>query len=263
MTTKMNLNGTTRKALVAAIAELTGEKPIYRAMPTCNYDIGEITVTKDGSIVFPEGSDILTGLAAAGFFPEEAEPETAAEMEEPTGLTVSLPMDGFTEASLENLRKLVEAKASLITKALGTDRLDVTAAEGKVSFPWWDRLPEPEEAQAYMSFLAALSAMAKEAKRVLAKETEVESEKYAFRCFLLRLGFIGDDSKAARKTLLRNLSGHSAFRNKAEEDKFRANQKAKRDAAKAEKLAAAAEAEEATAVDEAASEEAEEARTDD
>ena len=50
MTTKMNLNGTTRKALVAAIAEITGERPIYRKMPICNYDIGDITVTKDGNI---------------------------------------------------------------------------------------------------------------------------------------------------------------------------------------------------------------------
>lgn len=252
MKTKMNLNGTTRKALVAAIAELTGEKAIYRAMPTCNYDIGEITVTKDGSIVFPNGSDILTSLAAAGFFPVEAEQETATEAEEPTGLTVSLPEDGFTEASLENLRKLVEAKASLMRKALGVDRLGIAVTDSKVSFPWWGRMPEPEEAQAYMSFLAALCAMAKEAKRVLAKEAEVESEKYAFRCFLLRLGFIGNDSKAARKILLRNLSGHSAFRNKAEEEKFKANQKAKRDAAKAERLAAEA------VVNEAAAEEPEE-----
>ena len=101
-------------------------------------------------------------------------------------------------------------------------------------------MPEPEEAQAYMSFLTALRAMAKEAKRVLAKETEVENEKYAFRCFLLRLGFIGSDSKEARKILLRNLSGHSAFRNKAEEEKFRANQKAKRVTAKAENTATVA-----------------------
>ena len=250
MKTKMNLNGTTRKALVAAIAEITGEKAIYRAMPTCNYDIGEITVTKDGSIVCPDGLDILTVLATVGFFPEEAEAVT--ETEEPTGLTVSLPEDGFTETALDNLRKLVDAKASLKRKALGADRLDITVADGKVSFPWWDRMPEPEETQAYMSFLAALCAMAKEAKRVLAKEAEVESEKYAFRCFLLRLGFIGNDSKAARKILLRNLSGHSAFRNKAEEEKFRANQKAKRDAAKAERLAAEA------SVNEAAAEEPEE-----
>ena len=233
MKAKMNLNGTTRKALVAAISEITEEKAIYRKMPTSNYDIGDITVTKDGCIVCPDGSDILTALAAAGFFPEESETDPVAEAEEPIGLTVSMPEEGFTEASLENLRKLVDAKANLITKALGTDRLDIRITDGKVSFPWWDRMPEPEEAQAYMSFLTAFCAMAKEAKRVLAKETEVESEKYAFRCFLLRLGFIGNDSKAARKILLRNLSGNSAFRNKAEEDKFKASQKAKRDAAKA------------------------------
>lgn len=123
-------------------------------------------------------------------------------------------------------------------KALEADRLDIEVIEDTVSFPWWDTLPEPEDAQAYTKFLAALCGMAKEAKRVLAKEIEVESEKYAFRCFLLRLGFIGADSKTERKILLRNLSGHSAFRNKAEEEKFKANRKAKRDAAKAAQRAA-------------------------
>ena len=36
---------------------------------------------------------------------------------------------------------------------------------------------------------------------------------YAFRCFLLRLGFIGSEYKAERKILLKNLSGSSAFKN--------------------------------------------------
>ena len=67
MTTKMNLGGTTRKALVAAIAEITGEKAVYRAMPTCNYDIDDITVTKDGCIICPDDSDILTALAERRF----------------------------------------------------------------------------------------------------------------------------------------------------------------------------------------------------
>lgn len=111
MTTKMIMNGTTRKALVAAIAEITGEKAIYRAMPAFSYDVGEITVTKDGSIVCPNGTDILTALAATEFFQEEA--ETVTEAEESTGLTVSLPEDGFTEASLDNLRKLVDARPAL------------------------------------------------------------------------------------------------------------------------------------------------------
>lgn len=239
MTTKMNLNGTTRKALVAAIAEITGEKAIYRAMPTCNYDIGGITVTKDGCIIFPDDSDILTALAEAGFTAESIE---AGEQNEAAGLTVSLPKDGFTDNAIDNLRKLVDAKAALMRKALGADRLDIEVAEDKVSFPWWGTLPEPEDAKAYTGFIAALCRMAKDAKRVLAKETEVESEKYAFRCFLLRLGFIGADNKTERKILLRNLSGHSAFRNKAEEEKFRANQKAKRDAAKAAQQAAESDA---------------------
>ena len=67
-----------------------------------------------------------------------------------------------------------------------------------------------------------------------ATEKEVESEKYAFRSFLLRLGFIGADSKGYRKTLLKNLSGSSAFPNKAAADAFSAAQKAKHEAAKEE-----------------------------
>jgi hypothetical protein len=84
-----------------------------------------------------------------------------------------------------------------------------------------------------MSLISALSKMAKEATRVTATEKEVESEKYAFRGFLLRLGFIGADSKAQRKILLKNLSGSAAFPNKEKADAFSAAQKAKRDAAKA------------------------------
>ena len=210
MTTKMNLQGTTRKALVNAIAEITGEKAIYRAMPTSNYDIGEITVTRDGSIICPDDSDIITALAAVGFTAEDD--QSTERTEEHTGLTISLPEEGFTDSSITNLKKLVEAKAALIRKALGTDRLDIEITDGKVSFPWWDTLPQPDEVHAYTGFIAALCNMAKETKRVLAKETEVESEKYAFRCFLLRLGYIGEDSKADRRILLRKLSGHAAFR---------------------------------------------------
>ena len=45
------------------------------------------------------------------------------------------------------------------------------------------------------------------------QEREVENEKYAFRCFLLRLGFIGEEYKVERKILLKNLTGSSAFKN--------------------------------------------------
>lgn len=49
-------------------------------------------------------------------------------------------------------------------------------------------------------------------KRVNAKEKPVDNERYAFRCFLLRLGFIGDEYKTDRKILIRMLPGNSAFK---------------------------------------------------
>ena len=54
--------------------------------------------------------------------------------------------------------------------------------------------------------------MSIEQKRITAKAREVANEKYAFRCFLLRLGFIGDEYKLSRKLLLANLDGSSAFK---------------------------------------------------
>ena len=194
-------------------------------MPTCNYDIGDIAVTKDGSIICPDDSSIIAALSEAGFTEEEADT---------IGLTVSLPAGGFTETAISNLHKLVDAKAALIRKALGADRLNIVVEDEKVSFPWWDSAPEPDEIQAYTAFLAALCEMAKDAKRVIATEKPVESEKYAFRCFLLRLDFIGSETKTARKILLRRLSGHSAFRNKAEEERWKENRKAKRETVKNE-----------------------------
>ena len=67
--------------------------------------------------------------------------------------------------------------------------------------------------KAYTEFIAAICKMSREQKRITAKEKAVDNEKYAFRCFLLRLGFIGNDYKATRKILLRNLTGSSAFKN--------------------------------------------------
>ena len=66
--------------------------------------------------------------------------------------------------------------------------------------------------RSYAHFTGKLIGMAKAQKRVTAKEKETDNDKYAFRCFLLRLGFIGDEYKAARKILLKNLTGSGAFK---------------------------------------------------
>lgn len=268
MEIRYNVTGERRKELVRVISDATGARAVYKFMPTCNYEIDYFTVTKDGTLLFSDRSDseevekVLDAIAEAGFESEpaaetEQEAHTGAdsagdeETEEATheaatepdsadteGLTISLPMDGFNPDSLDRLQKLVDSKATLIRKAIGAQRLTVRTRNDKVEFPWWEALPEADEVGAYTAFIAALCRMAKESKRVTATEKDVESEKYAFRGFLLRLGFIGADSKAQRKLLLKNLSGSAAFPNREKADAFSAAQKAKRDAAKAGEVTA-------------------------
>ena len=148
--------------------------------------------------------------------PETAEGEAAVEPQDAgIGLTVSLPRDCFTDAALENLRKLVDAKAALIKKALAVESLPVDADGEKVSFPWFADGQDGDAAKAYTHFITALCDMARKQKRVTAKERPADNEKYAFRCFLLRLGFIGEEYKGERKVLLKNLSGNGSFKSGA------------------------------------------------
>jgi len=251
-----NVSGPERKRLVNAISAYTQADAKYLGVPSCAYEVDYFHIDKNGCVSFDDRADseeiegLIDALVNQGFVaqvndlgaeaeePAEAAEEAATEPDsadngEQVGLTISLPLDGFNPDSLDRLQRLVDSKASLIKKALGADRLTIQAVDGTMRFPWWDTLPEPEETQAATAFIAALCKMAKEAKRVTATEKVVESEKYAFRGFLLRLGFIGADSKQTRKTLLKNLSGASAFPNKAAADAFAAAQKAKRDTAKA------------------------------
>lgn len=164
----------------------------------------------------PKGSaEAAAGETAAGA-PETAEgEESAGPQEAGIGLTVSLPRESFTDAALENLRKLVDAKAALIKKALAVESLPVEADGEKVSFPWFTDGQDGDSAKAYTHFITALCDMARKQKRVTAKERPADNEKYAFRCFLLRLGFIGEEYKGERKVLLKNLSGNGSFKSGA------------------------------------------------
>ena len=123
-----------------------------------------------------------------------------------------MPLD---KVAVGNLTRLLDAKDSLIRKALGITDTRIEISEDKVSFPWFETIPSPEELDAYTKFIATLCEMSVKAKRVTAKKKEVDNDKYAFRCFLLRLGFIGAEFKAERKILLQNLTGSAAFKSGA------------------------------------------------
>lgn len=218
-----NVSGSDRKQLVAAIAQHTGEKPKYLGAPGFAYQVGGYTISVDGKVTIEGNSTaaaLIRFLREKGFQAEDpladcieddaAEEQTEAD--EITGVCISMPRSLFTDSALENLKALVAAKGNLIKKALGTDELPIEVTDTKVSFPWFVGMPTPEEMKAYDSFICKLCEMARNAKRVNAKETDTDNEKYAFRCFLLRLGFIGAEFKTERKILLRNLTGSSAFR---------------------------------------------------
>lgn len=112
-----------------------------------------------------------------------------------------------------NLNALIASKGGLIKKALGVSDLPLEVTDTKVSFPWFPATPTPDEMNAYDTFICKLCEMARNQKRINSTEKPTDNEKYAFRCFLLRLGFIGVEYKTARKILLMNLSGSSAFKN--------------------------------------------------
>lgn len=136
---------------------------------------------------------------------------TAAAQARTDGLEIAVPRTLLTDAAIENLQKLVDSKAGLLRKALGAESLPIEVTDEKITFSWFAET-DAESVEAYTHLVTALCNMAKNAKRVTAKEKEVESEKYTFRCFLLRLGFIGAEYKTERKILLKNLSGSSAFK---------------------------------------------------
>lgn len=229
MEIRYNVTGAKRKELVKVISDTTGAKAEYKFMPTCNYEIDHFTVTKDGTLLFDDRADseeveqVLEAIAAAGF---ECEPQDGGDLEDEEvsetsdnapqaateGLTVAVPRDSLSDAAIENLQRIVGSKAALMKKALGTDDLPIEVTDENVSFPWFTQM-DGDSARAYTHLVSALCEMARNAKRVTATEKEVDNEKYAFRCFLLRLGFIGAEYKTERKILLKNLTGSSAFKN--------------------------------------------------
>lgn len=127
-------------------------------------------------------------------------------------LVVEMPLTDFTPEKLDNLIKLINAKAPLLKAALGVEELPIRQTAETISFPWFSGSLDGDMVKAYVTLVEKLCKAAKEKHRVTAKERDVENPKYAMRCWLLSLGFIGDEYKLERKILLCNLSGNSAFK---------------------------------------------------
>ena len=261
-----DLSGRDRKQLVKAISEITGARAVYKFMPTCAFEIDFFTVTKEGTLEFPDRSEteiveqVLEGLAERGFvvissyydngesaietdedLPTETptQPDTAAVTEveevseeaettadtasqldtaataENNGIdrfSISMQRDFFDEALFAKLDRLIESKSDLFKMAFKTDDLSYEKSDDRVTFAWFPWTGDSDESVAYSTFIDMLTKHLKEQKRVNASKTQTDNPKFAMRVFLIRLGMVGNEYKAARKILLRNLEGSSAFR---------------------------------------------------
>ena len=212
---RFTLKSKQRPKLAQEIGNILGTAPHYERVPSCAYDIAGYRLDKEGVLHIPEGAeetakDLILQLRERGF-QDDAEITEEVPVQQDK-LTIVIPRESLTDTALENLQKIIANKQMLFQRAFRTDSTEVEITEEKINFTWFPYTTDSDEIAAYTQFISRLCDMARDAKRVLSKPTETDNDKYAFRCFLLRLGFIGKEYKTARKILLRNLTGNSALR---------------------------------------------------
>ena len=247
-----NVTGSERKSLVAAISQELNNPSKYLGAPTFAYEVGGYHIDKTGTLTGEDNSGLIADLCGLHSFKavtEEYDSPTAEPADAtdpyPSGsmdswyapgrvetdrLTIEYPLDGFTPEKLDNIFNMVNAKAPLLKASLGTDELPIKQTIDTLLFPWFSGNLDEEHTKAYSALVSLLCKTAKEKKRVTAKEKDSgDNPKYAMRCFLLSLGFIGDEYKTARKILLSNLDGNSSW---GSNEAYTAMQEQRRNAAK-------------------------------
>ena len=212
---RFTLESKQRPKLAQEIGNILGTAPHYERVPSCAYDIAGYRLDKEGVLYIPDGAeettkDLILQLRERGF-QDDAEITEEVPVQQDK-LTIAISKESLTDTALENLQKIIANRQMLFQRAFRTDSTEIEITEEKINFSWFPYTTDSDEIVAYTQFISRLCDMARDAKRVSSKPTETDNDKYAFRCFLLRLGFIGKEYKTARKILLRNLTGNSAFR---------------------------------------------------
>ena len=215
-----NLVGEKRKSLAGAAGEILNQPVRYLGAPSFEYEAGAYRIGKTGLVAGPDSRELEAALKERGFSAEVRaydEPEVEKASAAPDILTIEMPMDGFSPRKVDNLCKMVDAKAALLKAALGTEDLPIRQTNedgGRLCFPWFRFTDDADTVAAYTALIAKLCEAAKKKKRVTAREHEADNPKYAMRCWLLSLGFIGEEYKQARKILLANLKGNGSYKSR-------------------------------------------------
>ena len=90
--------------------------------------------------------------------------------------------------------------------------LHATFTKGTIEFRLFNSTLHAGEIKSYVQFCLAVSHQALTQKKASCKRSVSDNEKYNMRCWLLRLGLIGDEFKTCRHHMTKNLNGDSAWR---------------------------------------------------
>jgi len=254
------VTGIERKQVASTIAQALGTEASYAGAPSFSYAAGGWVVDREGTVTTPE-----TSIEEKGAIRPVLDALKNAETLAAGNGTVTFSLSGHTGNTLRNVINLIWSKHSLLKKALdretdivpaslvnainavpidtledfakvvndgidagqieGDSDLDFDLAEKTISFSFSNATLDADEVLAFVTLCWQINEQAKKQKFSSTKQREVENDKYTMRCFLLKLGFVGEAFKTERKVLLARLDGNAAFR--TEEARLIAEEKRK------------------------------------
>ena len=214
-----------RKDFVAQLSDILDQPKKYLGTPSYAFTVGDYTIDKNGIVTGEYDEGLFAQLVERGYVSltawddENNAPETETAVEENAepeaetdSISITMPLNGFTPESLDNLCKMVTSKEPLIEKALGVEAIPIRVLENGIEFPWF-RAEHANDMMAYAQFITALCATAKEKKRVTAKPQEhFENERFTLRVWLIGLGLVGQEYSRIRQLLTKPLSGNGSWR---------------------------------------------------
>ncbi|TCL37240.1 hypothetical protein EV210_106109 [Anaerospora hongkongensis] len=241
----MQVTGRERKEVAALIAAHFGTQAVYQGTRGFGYLITEPNGSGREWLVDKAGAIVTEGVKLDNvtevFAVLKVLEENGIEAEGRAAVTLSI--DGHWGRSLQNLVNILSAKERLIAKTMGTgqpfmipeivkkintvrlktieDFLEVSGSEvspglaitqDKITLRWFAATLSSEIIAAYIQFAFAVNAMAMMQRHATPNEKETANEKYTFRVWLLRLGFIGEEYSFARRLFLSRLEGNGSFR---------------------------------------------------
>jgi len=213
MQVNFNVTKEERKRLVSAVSEIIGVEAKYQGAPSMAYKVGDYTVSRNGTFIGDIPQTLLDVLEERGFV-GEIEDDAAVELTMDK-YTITMPLIGLSDTALTNLENLITAKAWIIKKMTYATELPLVKNDEHLDFPWFNCDASSEEIAAYANLVVRMYETAKLKKRISAKIGELmdgDNEKFKARCFLLSLGFIGEEYAQARKILLAPMSGSGSHK---------------------------------------------------